>query len=90
MLFINLPAVEVECCSRAAAQFRRYAASLELFWIKLTGFREMATDFEIISQITDVETIAIGRSIRELPELRARFGPGRWRKRPTKQKPEKP
>ena len=37
--------------------------------------------FEIVGRITDVETIAISRSIRELPELRARFGRGRWRKR---------
>jgi len=41
----------------------------------------MAEDFEIIGQITETETIAIGTSIRELPELRARFGRGRWRKR---------
>ncbi len=40
----------------------------------------MAEDFEIIGQITETETIAIGTSIRELPELRARFGRGRWRK----------
>ena len=41
----------------------------------------MAEDFEIIGQITETETIAVGSSIRELPELRARFGCGRWRKR---------
>ena len=41
----------------------------------------MAVDFEIVGQITETETIAIGSSIRELPELRARFGRGRWRKR---------
>jgi len=38
-------------------------------------------DFETVGKITDVETIATGSSIRELPELRARFGQGRWRKR---------
>ncbi len=36
--------------------------------------------FEIISDITDVEPIAVGRSIRDLPRLRRRYGPGRWRK----------
>jgi len=41
----------------------------------------MAEDFKIIGQITEIETIAIGSSIRELPQLRARFGRGRWRKR---------
>jgi len=38
-------------------------------------------DFEIVGKITAVKTIALGHSIRELPELRARFGQGRWRKR---------
>ena len=37
--------------------------------------------FEIVGRVTDAETIAIGRSICELPELHARFGRGRWRKR---------
>ena len=41
----------------------------------------MDVDFEIVGQITKVETIAVGSSIRELPQLRARFGRGRWRKR---------
>ncbi|HEX7174336.1 MAG TPA: hypothetical protein VF240_03520 [Pyrinomonadaceae bacterium] len=40
----------------------------------------MAVHFQIEGGITDVETIAAGSSIRELPELRARFGRGRWRK----------
>ncbi|HEY4690693.1 MAG TPA: hypothetical protein VIK33_15365 [Anaerolineae bacterium] len=36
--------------------------------------------FEIIDQITDVETIAVGSSIRILPVLRKQYGSGRWRK----------
>jgi len=36
--------------------------------------------FEIISEIADVEPIAVGRSIRDLARLRRRYGPGRWRK----------
>lgn len=36
--------------------------------------------FEIISEITDIEPIAVGRSIRELPRLRNQYGAGRWRK----------
>ncbi|HEX6987734.1 MAG TPA: hypothetical protein VF170_20305 [Planctomycetaceae bacterium] len=36
--------------------------------------------FEIVSEITDVETIATGRSIRELERLRETYGSGRWRK----------
>lgn len=38
----------------------------------------MAEDFEIIGQITETETIAVGNSIRELPELRARFAEVHW------------
>jgi hypothetical protein len=37
--------------------------------------------FEIIGQITDSETIAVGSSIREIERLRQQFGAGRWRKR---------
>ena len=36
--------------------------------------------FEIISDIIDIEIIAVGRAIRELPQLQERFGRGRWRK----------
>jgi hypothetical protein len=36
--------------------------------------------FEIIGAITGVETIAIGRSIREIARLRKVYGAGRWRK----------
>ncbi len=41
----------------------------------------MDLGFEVITDFSDTETIAIGRSIRELPQLQARFGRGRWRKR---------
>ena len=37
--------------------------------------------FEIIDEITNIESIAVGRSIREIERLRKQFGPGRWRKR---------
>ena len=36
--------------------------------------------FEIIGEVTEVETIAIGRSIREMALLRRQFGRGRWQK----------
>lgn len=36
--------------------------------------------FEIIGGITDIETIAVGGSIREVARLRKQFGAGRWRK----------
>jgi hypothetical protein len=37
--------------------------------------------FEICGDIAEVETFAIGNSIRELPRLRKLYGKGRWRKR---------
>jgi hypothetical protein len=37
--------------------------------------------FEIIGGISQVETIATGSGIRELPRLRKFYGRGRWRKR---------
>jgi hypothetical protein len=36
--------------------------------------------FEIISDITDIETIAVGNAIRELARLERCYGSGRWRK----------
>jgi hypothetical protein len=41
----------------------------------------MEIDFELIDEISEAETIAAGPSIRELSQLRKRFGHGRWRKR---------
>lgn len=37
--------------------------------------------FEILGEITDVETFATGSAIREVPRLRKLYGRGRWRKR---------
>ncbi len=36
--------------------------------------------FEIIGSIENIETIAVGRQIREIQRLRKQFGLGRWRK----------
>jgi hypothetical protein len=38
-------------------------------------------DFSIIGDITNIETFAAGRKIRELARLRKQYGRGRWRKR---------
>ncbi|MBL8190865.1 MAG: hypothetical protein JNK38_22805 [Acidobacteria bacterium] len=37
-------------------------------------------NFKLVSQIRDIETIAVGRAIRELAQLNRRYGKGRWRK----------
>jgi len=36
--------------------------------------------FEIVGEITDIETMAVGSAIREIARLRKRYGTGRWRK----------
>ena len=40
----------------------------------------MGDDFELVSEIADVKTIAVNLSIRELRLLKASFGGRRWRK----------
>ena len=37
--------------------------------------------FEILSEISEIETFAIGSGIRDLARLRRAYGRGRWRKR---------
>jgi hypothetical protein len=36
--------------------------------------------FEIVGDISEIETIAVGTGIRDLPRLRRLYGTGRWRK----------
>ena len=40
----------------------------------------MDEDFEIVGEITNVEIIAIGKSITVLKRLKRVYGAGRWRK----------
>ena len=37
-------------------------------------------DFEIVGEITDIETIAVGKGVRDRRRLRKEHGVGRWRK----------
>jgi hypothetical protein len=37
-------------------------------------------NFEIIGEITNIETIAVGSAIRDIARLRKQYGGGRWRK----------
>ena len=37
-------------------------------------------DFDLVGDITSIETIAAGRGIRDLPRLRRLYGKGYWRK----------
>ena len=36
--------------------------------------------FEIIDNIENIETVAVGGRIRDIMRLRKQYGPGRWRK----------
>lgn len=40
----------------------------------------MPMSFEVIGQITRVETIAVGKAICELKRLQKQYGHGRWRR----------
>ena len=37
-------------------------------------------DFEIVGEVTNVETIGAGPSVRDRARLRKQYGGGRWRK----------
>ena len=37
-------------------------------------------NFEIVSEITQIQSIAVNRQIRDLARLRKMYGKGRWRK----------
>jgi len=37
-------------------------------------------DFEILTEIDDIEIIAVGAAIREIRRLQKAYGQGRWRK----------
>jgi hypothetical protein len=37
-------------------------------------------DFELASEITEIETIAAGTGVRDRARLRKQYGKGRWRK----------
>jgi hypothetical protein len=37
-------------------------------------------DFEVLGEVTDIETIAVGTGIRDRVRLRKTYGIGRWRK----------
>jgi hypothetical protein len=36
--------------------------------------------FEVVGEVANIETIAVGRGIRQLERLRRLYGKGRWRK----------
>lgn len=40
----------------------------------------MGMDFELVGELSGVETIAVNLSIRESADLKARYGGRRWRK----------
>ena len=44
------------------------------------GLESWYVDFELVGDLTDIETIAAGRGIRDLARLRRLYGKGYWRK----------
>lgn len=37
-------------------------------------------DFEVVSEIAEIKTIAVGAGVRDRARLRKQYGKGRWRK----------
>jgi hypothetical protein len=44
------------------------------------GYNRARMEFELVGELTDIETIASGSGIRERSRLRRLYGKGRWRK----------
>jgi hypothetical protein len=44
------------------------------------ALRGRSVRFEIVGNVTEIETIATGSGIREAARLRRQYGQGRWRK----------
>lgn len=60
---------------------RIQSSTLEPGITTATLFRVLPARFKIISDIQQIETIAIGRGIHHLDHLRKRYGARHWRKR---------
>jgi hypothetical protein len=60
-------------------RFRPFRIALLTRW--LTKVMMQTSWFQIVGDITNVETIAAGQRIREIERLRKVYGPGRWLKR---------
>jgi hypothetical protein len=56
----------------------RFAAKVSSRTVNSIEFAEV--DFDLVGDITDIETIAAGRGIRDLSRLRRLYGKGYWRK----------
>ncbi|HEY5021551.1 MAG TPA: hypothetical protein VII30_03575 [Gemmatimonadaceae bacterium] len=46
-----------------------------------SDYLRLVMSFEIIGPLVNVETIAVGKEIREVARLQKAYGKGRWRKR---------
>ena len=65
-------------CGGQADHVNRWGATDPTFGARISVKPEI---FDLPSDITDQETIAVNRSIREVRDLNRRFGVGRWRRR---------
>ncbi len=48
--------------------------------VRQKGYDNYLMDFQIIGSINDVEPIAVGSKIRDLPRLQKQYGQGHWKK----------
>ena len=62
------------------AQFPYYRAMIQTISTRYNSITMQKEEIEVVGEITDIETIAIGNAIRELDRLQKKHGRGRWRK----------
>ncbi len=72
------------CASSRSASYSTGSRTLSFASSTLSSKKRDARspmpDFDILEEIANVVTIAIGKRIRELPRLEKQYGSGRWRK----------
>ena len=64
---------------RGLAAHQRCVSLLPIY-VQTSSSGCLMEPFEIVSEITEIETIAVENSIRDLARLRKHYGQGRWRK----------
>jgi hypothetical protein len=72
------PSVRRNCAETITSLTNRQQISLAGLWLSHCGVT-VAVDFELVGEITDVDTIAAGKGIRDLPRLRRLYARGYWR-----------
>ena len=73
-------ATEAKALENIQATIREYLTAVKEFRELLAPLASSTMQsFDIVGEITDIETIAVGQSVKDSARLRKQYGPGRWR-----------